>query len=85
MWHGCSPDHNNNLSSPLVFCDNADWLVEMVSDNRDDSFKIAEDEKCFDKRINWITSMGVLFIPSNYEGRFCTWRENDQLRFLLFR
>lgn len=62
MWHGCSLNHNNNLSSQLVFCDNADWLVEMVSDNRDDSFKIAEDEKCFDKRINWITSMGVLSI-----------------------
>lgn len=30
----------------------------MVSDNRDDFFKIAEDEK-FDKRINWITIMGV--------------------------
>lgn len=37
---------------------NADWLVRMLLDNRDDSFKIAEDEKS-DKRINWITIMGV--------------------------
>lgn len=40
---------------------NADWLVRMMSDNRDEVFlvfKIAEDEKAFDKHNIVVNSHG---------------------------
>lgn len=48
----------------------------MVSDNRDDSFKIAEDEKYFDKRINWIKIMGVSFYISTVEWCWIWWLDD---------